>query len=239
MRLLIVPQLTELEWPIKPLLEEWAEVAIYDAPGVGDEPPVERFGPAAVARRGLEELDRRAWDRCVVVADEYAAMAAVRLLTARPEAVVGLALGHACLSNRVDGPRPPIDPAVQAALAQLFHASYATCMYSLAQASKGSYDDEFVDRYLKRVPRELYAYFYGAPTPPSEPLEESLRAYGVPMLFAKHEDCLLHTAEGYEDAVAAFPAARTVAVREKPSTSPAFAEALRFFCRELEATPTK
>ena len=37
-RLLLVPELTELEWVIKPLLEEWAEVASYDAPGVGDEP---------------------------------------------------------------------------------------------------------------------------------------------------------------------------------------------------------
>ena len=36
-RLLILPEFTELEWTIIPLLEEWAEVASYDAPGVGDE----------------------------------------------------------------------------------------------------------------------------------------------------------------------------------------------------------
>lgn len=233
-RLLLVPQLTELEWPIKALLEDWAEVASYDAPGVAAESPVEPFGPAAVAWRGLQELDRRGWDRCVVVADEFAAIAAVRLMAARPETIQGFALGHACLSNRTEGSRPAIDPGVQAALAQLFHASYSTCVHSLAQASRGSYDDALVERYLERVPRRLYAYFYGAPTPPSEPLEERLRSLGVPMLFAKHEDCLLHTAEGYEDAVAAFPAARTVVVPEKPSTSPAFALALRVFCRELE-----
>jgi hypothetical protein len=74
-----------------------------------------------------------------------------------------------------------------------------------------------------------------APKPPSEPLEGALSALGVPLLFAKHEGCLLHTTEGYEDAVAAFPDARTTAVPEKPSTSPAFAEALHTFCAELEA----
>ena len=233
-RLLIVPQLTELEWPIRPLLEEWAEVASYDAPGVGDEPAAVEFGSAAVAQRGLEELDRRGWDRCVVVADEFAALAAVRLMTARPSAVQAFALGHACLSNRTDGERPPIDPGVQAALAQLFHASYPTCVRSLTQATQGSYDDELVDRYLERVPRELYAWFYGAPQPPTEPLEERLTALAAPMLFVKHDGCILHTPEGYEDAVAAFPDARTAAVPEKPSTSPAFADALRAFCAELE-----
>ena len=232
-RILIVPQLSEIEWPIKPLLEEWAEVASYDAPGVGTEPPADHFGPVAVARRGLEEIDRRGWKSCIVVADEYAGMAAVQLMTARPEVVEGFAYGHACLSNRTDGDRPPIDPGIQAALAQLFNASYRTCVRSLAQASRGSYDDDLVERYISHVPRHLYAYFYGAQRPPSESLEGPLRALGVPMLFAKHDDCLLHTPEGYEDAVATFPEARRVAVQEKPSTSPAFAEALRRFSAEL------
>ena len=70
-RLLLVPMLTELEWVIKPQLEEWAEVATYDAPGVGDEPPVEDPGSEATARRGLAEADRRGWDSFVVVADEF------------------------------------------------------------------------------------------------------------------------------------------------------------------------
>ena len=37
-RVLLVPTLTEVEWKIRPLIEEWAEVASFDAPGVGDEP---------------------------------------------------------------------------------------------------------------------------------------------------------------------------------------------------------
>jgi hypothetical protein len=107
-RLLIVPQLTQLEWPIKPLLDEWAEVASYDAPGVGHEPPVEPFRPAAVAERGLEEVDRLGWDRCIVVADEFAAIAAVRLMTARPEMVQAFA-PRTRVPLEPPGRRPPPD----------------------------------------------------------------------------------------------------------------------------------
>jgi len=34
-RLLLIPEFTEVTWTIKPRLEEWAEVASYDPPGVG------------------------------------------------------------------------------------------------------------------------------------------------------------------------------------------------------------
>jgi hypothetical protein len=50
-RILLVPTVTELEWRIAPLLSEWAEVATYDVPGVGQEPPVEPMDPGAVAER--------------------------------------------------------------------------------------------------------------------------------------------------------------------------------------------
>ena len=97
-RLLLVPSLTELEWTIKPLLEEWAEVASYDAPGVGSEPSAEGLRLEATAGRGLEELDHRGWDRCVVVGDEFGSLVAVLLARAREDAVIGLALGHATAS---------------------------------------------------------------------------------------------------------------------------------------------
>src|ERR671937_797305 len=35
-RLLLVPSFTELEWGIRGSLEDWAEVATFDAPGIGD-----------------------------------------------------------------------------------------------------------------------------------------------------------------------------------------------------------
>lgn len=233
-RLLLVPQLTELEWKIKPLLESWAEVASFDAPGVGGEEPADEFGPSAVAERGLTELERRGWDRCVVVADEFGILAAVRLARARPGAIQALALGHAALSNEMAGDRPVIEREMQAAMAQLIETDYRTWVRHLTQISQEAYDDDLVQRDLERVPKELAEHCYGARLPPSEPLEEPLRAVGVPMLLAHHEGCILHTAEGFEDAVEAFPEARTVICRQKPSTSPSFAAAIRALCDQLD-----
>src|SRR5206468_4692610 len=69
-RLLLVPLLTELEWdPIRPQLEEWAEVASFDVPGVGEEPAAPTLDRETMVQRGLVELERRGWDRCVVAAD--------------------------------------------------------------------------------------------------------------------------------------------------------------------------
>jgi hypothetical protein len=50
-RLLLVPSFTELEGGILPLLEEWAEVATFDMPGVGEQPADEEAGaPAGAAQ---------------------------------------------------------------------------------------------------------------------------------------------------------------------------------------------
>ena len=51
-RVLLVPTLTEVEWKIRPLIEEWAEVASFDAPGVGDEPAT-TLTPEAISPEGL------------------------------------------------------------------------------------------------------------------------------------------------------------------------------------------
>lgn len=52
------------------------------------------------------------------------------------------------------------------------------------------------------------------------------------LLFGKHEEYLLFTDEGFDDAVAAFPQARTCITPAVCAASPAFAEALRSFCAE-------
>ena len=95
-RILLVPTVTEVEWKIKPLLEEWAEVASFDAPGVGSEPMTEPTIEGIVAR-GLAELDRRGWDRCVIVGDEVGAAQAARLAAKRPDAAQALVMGHPTL----------------------------------------------------------------------------------------------------------------------------------------------
>jgi len=234
-RLLLVPQLTELEWQIKPLLEEWADVASYDAPGVGEEAAVDELTPAAIAERGLREVEMLGWPDYVVVADEFGAMAATQLACAEPGRVAGLAIGHMCLVNTVEGDRPTINPAVQAAASQIVVADYRTWALAMSQATQGGYDEVLADRYMERVPQELVKHFFAAPKPPSEPLEERLRALTCPLLFAEHKGCVFHTRDGFEDAAAAFPNARTIRVPAKPSTCVEFAGALREFCRSLNA----
>jgi hypothetical protein len=53
------------------------------------------------------------------------------------------------------------------------------------------------------------------------------------MLLVRHEGCLVFTAEGFDDAVAALPRARAVSLDEKPSTSPEFSEVMKEFCATL------
>jgi hypothetical protein len=230
-RILLIPWLTELEWRIGPLIEEWGEVASFDAPGVG-ELKAERFSMDAAADRGLEELDRRGWDRCVVVADEFAIANAVTLAARRPDAVEAMALGHACLSFRREGERAPINGELFGALRRLARTDYRTYARHMTQITQGAYDEEMMERYIERVPMQLEAAAESVPDPES-PIGEALRKLDKPLLFAKHDGCLLFTAEGFADAKAEFPHAETVTTNEKPNSSPDFASALRDFCARL------
>jgi hypothetical protein len=232
-RLLLVPQVCALDWQIASQLTEWAEVATYDAPGVGDEPLVGEIDREAIAGRGLEELDRLGWERCCLVADEFGVPTALLLARMRPEAVAGLALGHACLSHDVEGDRPPINGAVLEVLAQTAQTDHRTWGRHVTQVTQSAYDDDLIDRYLARVPPRIAAQFARVMRESDYSMRDTLdqfAARGVPMLFARHEGCLMFTVEGYADAIAAFPAAHTASTSEKPSASPAFAEALRSFC---------
>src|SRR4051794_36906718 len=115
-RLLLVPSFTELEWGIRPSLEGWAEVATFDAPGIGDtEIPFEveldpSRGPELLTRWreatvqiALDRVDRRGWERFVVVTESWGAPTAVRIARMRRDAVLGLAMGHAALSHSTQG----------------------------------------------------------------------------------------------------------------------------------------
>jgi pimeloyl-ACP methyl ester carboxylesterase len=238
-RLLLVPLLTEIEWLIKPELEEWAEVASFDAPGVGDEPPAETFDRYAIARRGLDELDRRGWDSCVVVADGSAIATALRLARARPESVEALALGHARLSDDTEGERAPRNGEIIEAVGQLLRVDYGNFVrYGLVQATHGSIGDELARQMLERVPEDIGKAAWEIAAQESERFEPILRGLDVPLLLAKHEGCLGNTDEGFEDAVAAFPRAQTVSVPEAPSVSAEFATALRSFVMSLTEAPS-
>jgi hypothetical protein len=233
-RLLLVPFLTEIEWVIRPELEEWADVASFDAPGVADEPPAETFDRHAIAARGLTELDRLDWDSCIVVSDGSAIATALRLAQMRPRAVEALALGHARLSDEMEGERPPRNREVFEAVGQLLRLDYANFVrYGLTQATHGSIGDELAKRMIERVPKEIAKAAWEMAAHGDEHFEDVLRELRVPLLFAKHDGCLGNTDEGFADAVAAFPEAHVISVPEAPSVSSQFAEAVCSFCLQL------
>ena len=236
-RLLLVPQLTELEWLIRDALESWADVATYDAPGVGNEPPVDDLGSVAVARRGLEEVERRDWDSYFVVADEFGVAAATHLAIEAGDAVQGIALGHARLSNSLTGERPAVNREIHDACLHLMRTDQRTFVRQLfrltgGETSQGGFGEDLVDDYLERVPMKLDETFWETRSFEGEEIGARLVQLEVPMLLASHKGCLLFTGEGFQDAVAAFPDARAITCAEKPSTDVAFSEALRAFCAD-------
>ena len=231
-RLLLIPEFTELEWAIRPRLEEWGDVASYDPPGVGDEPAAERLTRDAVASRGLEELDRRGWERCFIASEGWGIASAALAAAARPDAIAGMALGHAKLSYRREGERAPINGEIWAAMTELIGRDHeAFIRYGIAQVTGGAIDDELAERMVERFPRDFVARGWEALTRDDVQIDELLGRLDCPLLFAKHEGCLMSTEEGFEDAAAAFPGARTISVPEAPLASEAFSEALREFCK--------
>jgi pimeloyl-ACP methyl ester carboxylesterase len=239
-RLLLFPAYSQLEWVIRPQLEEWADVATFDAPGVAKEPPPPTYDDMAIAERAAAEFQRTGWESCVVAADEYSIASALRFASARPEAVDGLALGHACLNFRPDGAPAAVNPEVRSAFAQVAQADDRTFMRHITQITQGFYGEELADRMLTQMsPGAARAYVCTSIEDPGDWIAPALRELDKPMLFAEHDPCLLFTKEGFEAAVAAFPQAMTVSCTEKPTTSPAFAEALREFCESRVRAPAQ
>jgi pimeloyl-ACP methyl ester carboxylesterase len=232
--ILLLPQATELEWRIRPRLEEWADVSSYDPPGVGSEP--RRDGPPFEVRLGLaaEQLDRAGWDRCVVVADGWSTPIAAHLALARPSAVAALVLTHATVSYRIGGERPDVNQEVWEAFNQLVASDARNfVLYGLGQFTGGSYDEALVDEILERAPASTIQRLM-AETIDVGPIDDVLAQLDIPLLFVKHEGCLQWTDEGYANAVAAFPRAKTGSVSQAPPVSEEFADMLRHFCAELD-----
>lgn len=236
-----MPTLCEVEWTIRPLIEEWAEVASFDAPGIGDE-PARDFSADDVVDRGIAELDRLGWERYVLVGDEFGSAQAVRLARRRPRGITGLALGHAALSLASDGPAAPINGDVTEGLVQIARTDYRSFVRALTQVTQRGYDDELAERYMERVPSQAVASYIpemlrAAAAGGGEDLGPTLRELGVPMLFVEHRGCLMWTRDGFEAITAAFPEATTASMEVKPSVNPEFAELLREFCSTLAERP--
>jgi hypothetical protein len=229
-----MPLITELEWVIKPELDEWAEVATFDVPGVGEEPPVEPLTRQAIIERAHLELDRRGWDSFILVCDGFALPTGVRVAHARREAVEGMALGHARLVNRMEGERPTVNKEVAEAFTELAETNYPDFIrYGLTQVTHGSIGDELAARMLERVPIEIGRAVLEMNLRDPEPFDHLIRDVDAPLLFAKHEGCLVSTEEGFKEAVAAFPHAGAISVPEAPSVSSEYARALREFCEQV------
>jgi hypothetical protein len=234
---LLVPELSEVEWRIADSISEWADVATFDVPGVGDEPADGPLSRESVARRALAELDTRGWNRCVVVADEWAVPNAIELARRRPEAVAAMALGHACLDFTGHGEQASVQSGILDALQQLGATDFRMWARHVTQVTKGAYDDEMTEEFLRRVPEDVAMEFFGSlRLGEAGPVRETLESLGVPLLFAEHTDCLMFTHEGFAEMEAAFPDARVVRVPDKPSTSPGFAQALRELCDSIGET---
>lgn len=235
-RVLLMPTLSEVEWSIRPLIEEWAEVASFDAPGVGDEPAAD-FSADAVIDRGVAELERLGWEHYVLVGDEFGAAQAVRLASRRPQGIAALALGHPALSLSSAGDGAPINGDVTEAVMQIARTDYRSFVRALTQVTQNAYDDELAERYMERVPPAAVASYIPEMLgdAASEDLEPTLRQLGVPLLLVEHRGCLMWTSDGFEAVAAAFPQATTASMELKPSVNPEFDALLRDFCASLPA----
>ena len=238
-RLLLCPQFTEVEWAIAPRLAEWAEVATFDAPGFGDEPPPE-VGPKvdyreSIVRRALREIESRGWEEYFVVGDAWGTATAVRVATAEPDRVLGVALGHASVDYASEGERPSVNGEVVAAMTQLMRTDYDSFIrYGITQFTQGGFDEEMASEMVRRFPASEIAFrVWEMHVERPEPVGDLLRQVDKPLLLGKHEGCLVFTAEGYEDLIASFPEADTVAVSKASAASEDFAGALREFCERV------
>ncbi len=238
-QVLLVPSWSEVQWAIKPQLEKWADVASFDPPGVGAEPRREGLLPEAIVARGAEEIERRGWTHCIVAGDDFGAVFATLVAAAQRPNVVGLALGHACLQYRLDGPRPTMIPDLIDMSRRLLDIDFGAFIRqdvgvwdSRADYSAESADD-LVEELVERVPRkfafQLMDELEAGITDAGASLEPFLRQLDLPLLLAEHKDCVMFTPHGYEDFVAAFPDAETAATPESPCLSAEFATALRGF----------
>jgi pimeloyl-ACP methyl ester carboxylesterase len=229
-RLLLVPEFTEVQWTIKPRLQQWAEVASYDPPGIGDEPPPPEPTQRVLVERGLSELDRLGWERFFVIADGWSIGIGVKIAAERSDSLAGLVLTHASLTHSTEGERPSVSPDVYDALTQLIRQDAPSFVrHGIAQVTGGSVDEDLADRMLERLPTDNMIEGWELLTAPIA-YADQLLGLDCPMLLVKHEGCLMSTEEGWEDAVAALPSAEKAVVPDAPPVSDEFAERLRSFC---------
>ncbi|MGH2960949.1 MAG: hypothetical protein ACRDL3_01960 [Solirubrobacterales bacterium] len=149
-RLFLVPLWTEVEWTIRPHLDEWAEVASFDPAMAAERGPPSRESLVAV---GLEKLDELGWDGYFIAADTFGTATAAQIARARRSHVQGLALGHACRSWDMEGDRAPVRKELWEAMAQLMRQDVDSFLrYGITQLTQGSFDEDVSRQMVERVP---------------------------------------------------------------------------------------
>jgi pimeloyl-ACP methyl ester carboxylesterase len=230
-RLLLVPSISELEWGrILPLLEEWAEVVTYDIPGLSETELSQPLDADFFVAGGVQVLERQGWSAAIIVGDQFGSALAVLVAEAWDGDVRGLALGHACLTYTREGPRPAISAIAADFQLQLTRLGRVQADQMFLQGVEMTYGSDVAAGIRARLsPSFTQQYAQLLLDNQDIDLEPRLRKLGAPLFFAQHEECGLWMPEGFEDAVAAFPEARTLATEENPGSSPEFAAELREF----------
>ena len=225
----------------RPPISEWADVATFDVPGVGEEPipggdPTKLDREMAV-QRALEEVERNDWSSYFIVGDAFGTATAARVARANPEPVLGIALGHAALSLDMDGERAPVNREVCAAMTQLLRTDYDSFVrFGITQFTQGGFDENVSAQMVGRFPpSEIAASVWEMLLHQEEPIGEILREVDKQLLLTEHEGCLVFSPEGYEDIAAEFPQARKATVAKTPGGSEEFAAELKGFCEEVLA----
>jgi pimeloyl-ACP methyl ester carboxylesterase len=234
-RLLLVPSISELEWGrILPLLGEWAEVVTYDIPGLSEAEPSQPLDADFFVAGGVQELERLGWSEAILVGDQFGSALAVLVSETWRGDVRGLALGHACLTYTREGPRPAISAIAADFQLQLTRLGRVQADQMFLQGVEMTYGSDVAAGIRARLsPSFTQQYAQLLLDNQDIDLEPRLRELGAPLFFAQHKECGLWMPEGFEDAVAAFPDARTLVTEENPGSSPDFAAELREFAEAV------
>lgn len=214
--------------PLREAIGDGAQVESFDGPGAGaraDEDPGE---PEAMAAAGAARLDELGWDRCVLVCDSHAQPGGIELAVRDPR-VGGIAISHAAARYSTEGERPALNAAVYAAAEQMLATDYRSFGHALTQLTQGQIDEPWVASFIEQVPRET-AQRRTSDLREHVDLVSRLRDEDIEVLLAAHLGCLMWTAEGFEDAVAAVPRARAIECEAVPLSAPGYHEALRELC---------
>ena len=155
---------------------------------------------------GAAEIERLDWDSYFVVGDAWGTATAVRVAAARPNPVLGLALGHASLSYQREGRRPAVSKEVTAAMTQLLRSDYDSFVrYGMTQFTQGAFDEETSERIVADFRRWTLPHGSGRRTSSARADRRTAGATRLAHAAGEARWLLVFTAEGYEDAVPGPP----------------------------------